>query len=107
MLKPNGIYELFGGTKEGMRFLNLDLDTIRRNEQRVDVNNSSTPFSIIGTYGSTEDDFYAILNFISDYQDLPLESLIEMYISDDNLFEKFKELKEGAQYNKILVRYTP
>lgn len=107
LLKPNGIYELFGGTKEGMRFLNLDLDTIRRNEQRVDVNNSSTPFSIIGTYGSTEDDFYAILNFISDYQDLPLESLIEMYISDDNLFEKFKELKEGAQYNKILVRYTP
>jgi threonine dehydrogenase-like Zn-dependent dehydrogenase len=109
MIRSKGLILLFGGTREGDLFpdINLDINQIRHEEliQTVQVNHKT--INLGGVYGASYHDFNIAIEYLQKFPDqFPVEKLVNEIISLEQLPSILRQ-KAASAYNevgKILVR---
>lgn len=105
LLQKDGLLLLFGGTKkgDGLKRLNVDLDSIRRNQDLLNIETKNLSFRIGGTYGAETEDFLKAMGYLRKSRYFPLEKLIREKISLKSLPRTLRQLAKTGQLGKTVV----
>lgn len=98
-VKPNGFIHLYGGTRDGDTFLdsNVNIDRIRRNETKEQLEYLSKNITITGAYGQTKRDYERGFSlFLNHHDSFPLEKLVSKHISLNEFPEVIMAMAKGT-----------
>ncbi len=108
MVRDEGLVMLYGGTQPGgtLTINGLDMDSVRRYEERVSVDVGAKRIFFGGTYGATAPDFRSVLTLLNGSPTaFPVEKMISETIHLNTLPEVLRNLAEGGRqfWGKIVV----
>lgn len=109
LVRDNGLILLYGGTRAGDVFPDvdgIDIDTLRRRQDMIEVDNGRKKFKLCGTHGALTEDFMAIVRlFENSPKDIPVEKLIGRRIKLDDVANTLLEMTKSEVLGKTIVSF--
>ncbi|MFH0859328.1 MAG: medium chain dehydrogenase/reductase family protein [Patescibacteria group bacterium] len=105
IVKNNGVIHLFGGTKRSIKykFLNQDIDKIRRKEKLVRFSYNDKRIKFSGTHGALTEDFVKAINYLSYKNQFSVEKIITAEVGLKQLPLILKTLSVSGGMGKTIV----
>ncbi len=109
IVKDSGLILLYGGTKSGDKFPNINniaIDDIRRNQRESTITSKGKSFKLCGTHGATTDDFKSVIKLLENSsQDFAVEKLIGRRITLDGVPKTISEMTKKEILGKTIVEF--